>query len=342
MKRITVLAMIAMLLAFTAMPSTAQAGAEVQWKMQSFMPAASNLHKYLQDFCDLVQKATGGRMKIILFPANALFPTLKVFQNVKAGVVQMAHSSAVFYQGEWPDGIVLSPPFGSTDAMDYYAYWEYRGLKELAAPFYEKNGLMTRGRIIGNAEPIWSRVPIRSIEDFKGKKIRMSGAPAKFFTKKLGASVIMLSPGDLFTALNNGTIDACEFSAGSVDYALGLHKVTKYMIMPQYLGAAPTEFLINKKAYDALPKDIQLIFDLCCNWAELQITQKIFRDDAEAVEKMIKEGDMEVIWLPDEDVAKIRKLAVDFWINDMGTVSPFTKKAMDIYTQMAKERGLVK
>ncbi|MCF8032380.1 MAG: TRAP transporter substrate-binding protein DctP [Desulfarculaceae bacterium] len=342
MKRIIVLAMIAAFLAFAAMPSTAQAGAEVQWKMQSFMPAASNLHKYLQEFCDLVQKATNGRMKITLFPANALFPTLKVFQNVKAGVVQMAHTSAVFYQGEWPDGIVLSPPFGSTDAMDYWAYWYYRGVKELAAPFYEKNGLMTRGRIIGNAEPIWSRVPIRSIEDFKGKKIRMSGAPAKFFTKKLGASVIMLSPGDLFTALNNGTIDACEFSGGSVDYALGLHKVTKYMIMPQYLGAAPTEFLINKKAYEALPKDIKLIFDLCCDWAEVQITQKIFRDDAKAVEKMIKGGDMEVIWLPDEDVAKIRAMALDFWLNDMGAVSPFTKKAMDIYVQMAKERGLVK
>ena len=110
MKRVIILAVVAMCLAFTALPTPANAGAEVSWKMQSFMPAASNLHKYLQEFCDLVKKATGGRMEIALFPANALFPTLKVFKNVKAGVVQMAHTSAVFYQGEWPDGIVLSPP----------------------------------------------------------------------------------------------------------------------------------------------------------------------------------------------------------------------------------------
>ena len=51
---------------------------------------------------------------------------------------------------------------------------------------------------------------------------------------------------------------------------------------------------------------------------------------------MIKDGDIEVIWLPDEDVAKIRKLAVDFWMNDMGAVSPFTKKAMEIYKQIAR------
>ncbi len=342
MRRAIVLVIFAICLAFTALPHTAHAGAVVHWKMQSFMPASSNLHKYLQEFCDLVKTSTGGRMEITLFPANALFPTLKVFNNVKAGVVQIAHTSAVFYQGEWPDGIVLTPPFGSTDALDYSAYWEYRGLKELAAPFYDKNGLLTRGRIIGNAEPIWSRVPIRTIDDFKGKKIRMSGAPAKFFTEKLGASVIMLGPGDLFTALNNGTIDACEFSGGSVDYALGLHKVTNYMIMPQYLGAAPTEFLINKKAYDALPDDIKVIFDLCCDWAEMRITQKIIRDDAEAVKKMVADGDMEIIWLSDEDVAKIRKLAVDYWTEQMGSVSPVTQKAMAIYKEMAKERGLIK
>lgn len=341
MKQSVIIITLILGMAFMNLGSAMAADDVIKWKMQSFMPASSNLHQYLQEFCDKVKLETNGRLQITLFPGNSLFPNLKVFQNVKAGVVDLAHTAAIYYQGEFPESVSLTPPFGFMHSDDYYALWHYRGGRELFAEFYKKHGLITKVGISVGEEPIWSREPIRTIDDFKGKKIRMTGAAAKFFSTKLGASVTMLGPAELYTALSNGTIDACEFTGGSMDYALGLHKVTKYMILPHYLGSMGTELLINQKSYDKLPEDVRRIFNLCCTWANLEITHKMHRDNQIAIKKMMKEDNMQVIWLPDEDMKKIRALAVEYWEQELAAISPNTKRYIEIYKEIARERGLI-
>ena len=313
----------------------------IKWKMQSFMPSSSNFYKFLQEYCDKVKDETGGRMEIQLFPGGTLFPNLKVFKNIKAGVAQMAHSTTLYYQGMAPELVTQYPPFGLKNWEAPYYLWYYGGWKEILDPFYKKHGVFTAGRINLGDEPIYSRVPIRTMADFKGLKIRMSGASARFFKKKLGAATTLIGPAELYTALKLGTVDACEFTGGSMDYALGFHEVTKYIIYPTYMGAGTTEFLINKKAYDKLPEDVRKIFDLCNTWAEVHITMKTYKDNQEALKKMIKEGNMEVIWLPKKDVAKMQKLAVDFWKEDLASISPDAKKLMDLYADQAKQRGVI-
>lgn len=313
----------------------------IRWRMQSFMPATSNLHQYLQEFCDKVEVVTDGQLKITLFPGNALFPNLKVFKNLKAGVVDLAHTSVIFYAGEFPEGVVFTPPYGMESYEDNYLAMDSSGMQDLFKPFYDKHGLVKRSVFGVGREPLFSRVPIRTIADFKGKKIRMMGASAKFFADNLGVSVTQLGPGDLFTALNNGAIDATEFTGGSMDYALGLHKVTKYIIMPPYMGSGPTEFLINKRSYDRLPEDIREKFETVRIWAALYITQKLLVDDIEALKKMTVEGNMEVIWLSKEDQTKIRKMAVQYWDKELAGFSQKTKQAIEIYKSIARERGLI-
>ena len=102
------------------------------------------------------------------------------------------------------------------------------------------------------------------MKDFEGLKLRMSGAAGKFFKEKLGASVTLLPGPEVYTALKLGTIDACEFAGGQLDYDLGLHEVTNYMIMPYYIGPGLIDFLINMKAYNKLPQDVRTTFDNCC------------------------------------------------------------------------------
>ena len=321
-------------------PASVQA--KVHWRMQCYMPSTSELYKYLQEFCDKVKKETNGEMEITLYPGNALFPNLKVFKNIKAGVADMAHTVSLYYQGEFPESLALFPPFGPDRYDDMLQLLHYRGLKDLLQPFYDKHGLIIGGFISPGAEPIYSRVPIRTLADYEGKKIRMLGASAKFFTDKLGASTVRLGVGDLFPALNNGTIDAAEFSGGSQDYAVGMHKVTKYIIMPTYLRTGFTEFLINKKSYDKLPENIRKTFDLVVDWAEVHTTLKLELDNQRALKKMVSEGGMEVIWLPEEDVAKLHKMALQFWDDELATISPMTRKIIEMYKTLAKERGLIK
>ena len=341
MRRLKLLLSLMLCVGFLSL-GPASVNAKVVWRMQSYMPATSELHQYLQEFCDKLKDETNGEMEIILYPGDALFPTLKVFKNIKAGVADMAHTVSLYYPGEFPESIALFPPFGPDRYDDMLQLLYYRGLKDLLQPFYDKHGLMSRGFISPGAEPIYSRVPIRTLADYKGKKIRMLGASAKFFTDKLGASTVRLGGGDLFPALSNGTIDAAEFSGGSTDYALGMHKVTKYIIMPTYLRTGFTEFLINKKSYDKLPENIRKTFDLVVSWAEVHITLKLELDNQIALKKMVSEGGMEVIWLPEADVAKIQKMALQFWDDELATISPMTRKIIEMYKTLAEERGLVK
>ncbi|MEE4264007.1 MAG: TRAP transporter substrate-binding protein DctP [Desulfobacteraceae bacterium] len=341
MRRLKLLLSLVLCVGFLSL-GPASVNAKVLWRMQSYMPATSELHQYLQEFCDRLKDETDGEMEITLYPGNALFPNLKVFKNVQSGVVDMAQTVVLYYSGEFPEGAALLPPYGPGRYDDMLQLLYYRGLRDLIQPFYEKQGLMTLGYFHPGAEPIFSRVPIRTMADFKGKKIRMLGSSAKFFTDYLGASTVTLGGGDLFPALSNGTVDAAEFSGGSTDYALGMHRVTKYIIMPTYLQTGFTEFLINKKSYDSLPEKIRKTFDLVVSWAEVHITLKVERDNQIALKKMVEEGGMEVIWLPDEDVEKIHKMAIQFWDDELATISPMTKEIIEMYKTLAKERGLIK
>jgi len=313
----------------------------IRWKMQGFLPSTANAHKFLQDYCDKVKDATGGRMEIQLFPSDALFPNLQVFKNIKAGVAEIAHTTTLYYQGMNENLVTQYPPFGLKGWEAPYYLWYYGGWKEMLDPFYNEHGVFTAVRHSLGDEPIFSNKPIRSMADFKGLKIRMSGAAARFYKNKLGAAPTLIGPSELYTALKLGTVDACEYTAGSMDYALGIHEVTKYIIMPTYMGGGTVEFLINKKAYDSLPNDIRKIFDLCNTWAEVYLTMKIYQDNQVGIKKMIKEGNMQVIWLPKEDVAKMQKMAVEFWMEDLAAISPTSKKIMDLYLEAARERGVI-
>lgn len=313
-----------------------------KWKMQSFMPSASKTHSYLREFTENVKKATGGRLIISLFPAGALFPDVEGLKNVSAGVAEIAYNYPMFYQGIIKEAVVLTPPYGIIKYEDHYYLWYKKGWKEIMEPYYTKHNIHVAAKIGNGPEPIYSRKPIRTLQDFKGLKIRMTGAPGIFFHKKLGASVSLLPGPELYTALKLGTIDACEYSGGALDWDLGLHEVTKYIIMPYYIGNILCDFLVNKKAYDALPEDIKKAFDMACAWAETYITFNMLRDNEIAINKMVKEKGLEIIWLKDDDVKKVNELAREFWDEELAKVSPDAAKLINIYKDLARQLNIIK
>lgn len=347
MKRHRVLWILSFVIAFLlanlgAIKSEAAEGKVFKWKMQSFMPSASTTHKYLQEFCLNVNKATGGRLQISLFPAGALFPDMEGLKNVGAGVAEISYNYCQFYQGVIKEAVTLMPPFGLMTFEDHYNLWYYGGWREVMEPYYKKYNIYVPAKIGNGAEPIWSKVPIKSMQDFKGLKMRMSGAAGAFFHQKLGVSVTLLPGPELYTALKLGTIDACEYSGGILDWDLGMHEVTKYMIMPYYLGNVLCDFLVNRKAYESLPEDIRKAFDMCCSWAETYVTYSIERDNRIAKKRMVDEKGMQVIWLPDSDVAKMRELARQFWDEQLATVSPDSAKLINLYKNKAREVNIIK
>ena len=311
----------------------------IKWRMQTFAPAASPIFKNMQQFCDKVKVATNGRLEIKLFPPGSLYPDIKGLQNIKAGVVQIGHTGYPYFSSIIPEVNLMHNLYGLDRLEDYLDLWYNKGQREILQPIYHKHGVHRAASIAIGNEPIWSNKPIRSLEDFKGLKIRMAGAMAQFFSEVLGASSTQLSAGEIYTGLKLGVIEAAEFTGGSLDYALGIHEVTKYQIMPYYAGVGASEFLVNLKAYNELSDELREILDLTFLWAEIHISQSLLNDNEKAKAAM-HAGGMEIVYLNPADQKKVRELAHQWWRKRFGSHSPEAMKLSDLYEAKMREVGI--
>lgn len=321
----------------------AQPAEVIKWKMQTFMGSGSSVFARDTLFCDKVRSVTKGRLDITLFPAGALFPDLDVESAVGSGVADLSHSYCLFYQDAIPEAILFSAFFtygldGWDDGQELMQYYEVNGVK-IGDIWQEKLAEHNMKRVAAvcdsSGEPIWSNVPINSIEDFEGLKIRMTGFAGNLFSDVLGASVVLLPGSEIYTALQTGTIDATEFGSGSIDYDFGIHEVCGYRIMPAYLGESQCDYLVNLDSYGALPSDVRELFDLCCDWYGPYTVGCMRQEDKAAIRKMAEEG-METIYLPETDVAELKSIGAAYLEGFYGKISPDGDRILDIYYDYLK------
>ncbi|MGH7752896.1 MAG: TRAP transporter substrate-binding protein, partial [Gemmatimonadales bacterium] len=234
-----------------------------QWRLHTTWPKGlATLHGSAVRFADYVDQLTEGRLKIQVFAAGELIPPLQGFDAVTQGTVEAMHSAAYYWAGktaacQWFGAV----PFGlSAQGMNAWFY-EGGGLQlwdEVYAPF----GVI--GRPCGNTGTQmagWFKKKINGTQDLKGLKMRIPGLGGKVMAKA-GATVVLLAGGDIFPALERGTIDATEWVGPEDDIKLGLHQAARYHYYPGWHEPGTVEeAVVNKKAYDALPADIRHAVD---------------------------------------------------------------------------------
>lgn len=324
-------------------PEAAAPAAPVEvtkWRMQCFMPSGSVTYYCDSVFADRVSEVTGGRLEIELFGPGALFPDVDGIEAAGEGVAEIAHNYTMFYTDTIPEANTLQIPYGITNYVDFYNLLYIRGWLDTMEPLYrEQNVFFAAWVSTGIGEQIWSTKPVRTLADFEGLKLRMIGPTATFYDEYLKTSTVAMPGGEIYTALQLGTIDACEYAGGSLDYALGIHEVTSYRILPWW-AVATTEFLVNLDAYNALPDDVRAAFDLACGWNELWASTYQHHEDYIALAKMRDDWGMETIYLPDEDVAELRKMARGYW-ETLRDISPTADRLIQIHIDWATELGLL-
>ena len=247
-----------------AAPSIVTAQSTITWKMTSAYPKGSPFYMdgpgSATDLAKRVEAMSGGRMKIQVFGAGELVPAFEGFDAVRAGTVEMNHANAYFWTGKtFAAQYFTAVPFG----MNFQGMngWLYDGggqelWNEVYAPFgmiampCGNTGVQMTG---------WFKKEINTVADFKGLKMRIPGLAGKVYAA-LGVDVKVLPGGEIFPALERGVIDAAEFVGPFQDRRLGLHKAAKYYYTTGWHESATvSELLINKAAWDKLPKDLQAI-----------------------------------------------------------------------------------
>ena len=297
------------------------AQAPIKWKMQTAWNAGDTAYVCFTDFCKSVGELSEGKLVVEPFPAGAIVGTFEMFDAVKSGVFDAYHSFDVYWVGTIPACAFLSSyPFGM-DRPDQWETW-YRDLGgiEIAREAYGGQGLYYLGPIQHDDNLIHSKVPIRSFEEFKGKKIRYPGGMIADIYRAAGVSTVLLPSAEVYPALEKGVIDASDYVGAAVNYSLGFGEIAKYIIM----GPPSTPCLhqpvdlmsleVNMAKWRALPKYLQMIVEAAVDkhsWDQYAFVQKA---DIKAFDDFQKKQGVTVIRLKDSDVEKFKKFAPELWV----------------------------
>jgi len=288
--------------------ATSEPAKTYQWKMVTAWPKNyPGLGTSAERLAERVDTMSGGRLKIKVYAAGELVPALEVFDSVSRGTAELGHGAAYYWKGKVPTAqFFTSVPFGlSTNEMNAWLsrgqgqqFWE-----EAYAPFGVKPMVVgNTGMQIGG----WYNKEINSLDDLKGLKIRMPGLGGEVLSR-LGATTVNLPGGEVFTALQTGAIDATDWVSPYNDLAFGLHKAARYYYYPGWQEPqAVLELLVNQKAFDSLPADLQAILTEATRAASREMLDDYVYNNALALDQLKQQG-VELKRFPDEVLAALRE-----------------------------------
>lgn len=255
-----------------------------RWKIALSWPTTLKpLSTPALEFKKMVEEMSNGRLKIRVHGAEKHKAPLGVLDMVKAGNYEMAHSASYYWKGkDLNTPFFTSMPFMFT-VDELYAWFYYGGGLDLMQRVYEKHGVYSYpGGNTGVQMGGWFRHEIKTVDDLKGLKMRIPGFSGEIFAK-LGVIVTNLAAGELYTALDRGTIDALEWVGPGMDIRMGFNKIAPFYYTGWHEPASDTQFLINRKAFDKLPKDLQAIVKAAMQVSASRFYNEVYEDNSNAL-----------------------------------------------------------
>ncbi|HEX4942950.1 MAG TPA: TRAP transporter substrate-binding protein [Usitatibacteraceae bacterium] len=274
--------------------SRAQAAAlpEVKWRLASSFPKSlDTLFGTAEFMSKRVAACTGGKFQIQVFAAGELVPGLQVLDAVQNGTVQACHTAPYYFWGKDPAfALDCALPFG-LNARQMNAWQIFGGGLELLREFYK--GYNVHNIPCGNTGAQmggWFRKEIKTVADLKGLKFRISGYAGKIIEKQGGVPQ-QIAGGDIYPALEKGTIDAAEWVGPYDDEKLGFNKVAKYYYYPGWWEGGPQlSAYFNVKEWDKLPKEYQNIVEAACGEANSWMLAKYDAQNPAALKRLVASG----------------------------------------------------
>jgi TRAP-type mannitol/chloroaromatic compound transport system substrate-binding protein len=294
MKRRTFLKSAAVGLAATpvAAPAIAQAQPEIKWRMASSFPKSlDTLFGAAEVLTTRVSEATDGRFQIRVFAGGEIVPGLQVLDAVQAGTVECGHTASYYYIGKDPTfAFDTALPFG-LNARQQNAWVYHGGGFELMREFYKDYGVIhfpagNTGAQMGG----WFRREINTVADLNGLKFRVGGFAGQVLSK-LGVVPQQIAGGEIYPALEKGTIDAAEWVGPYDDEKLGFNKVAQYYYYPGWWEGGPQlNVYVNIAQWETLPKSYQAALQAACAESNLWMIAKYDAENMPALRRLVAGG----------------------------------------------------
>ncbi len=290
-----------------------------------------------KNFKKLAETMSNGRLKIRIDSKNKHKSAFGIFDFVKSGQYDLGHSGSYYWKGKDINTLFFtSMPFGMT-TDEQHAWFEYGGGNELMDKVYAKHGMKSViGGSTGNQMGGWFQKEINSIDDLKGLKMRIPGFAGEIMAK-VGAKPTNIPPGELYTALDRGTIDALEWVGPSLDLRMGFHKIAPYYYTGWHEPGTELQFLINLKKYNSLPKDLQTILITAMKLSAYQMYAQSEHESAKNWAIMKKDfPNIKVKTFPEPVFDALRK-ANDKLLKKLAANNPLSKEIIESQTNYLKK-----
>jgi TRAP-type mannitol/chloroaromatic compound transport system substrate-binding protein len=259
-----------------AAPAIVHAQPTIRWRCpSSFAKSLDTLFGISEVVAKRVGDLTGGKFTITPAAAGELVPAFGVLDAVQNGTVEMCHTAPYYFYGKdptWAFGTAV--PFGM-NYRQYNAWWHYGDGAKVFNAFASKSGIVSM--LTGNTGVQmggWYRKEIKTLQDLKGLKFRVGGFAGAVLSK-LGVVPQQIPAGEIYAALEKGTIDAAEWVGPYDDEKLGLSKVAKFYYTPGWWEGGPAlHTFVGQKAWDSLPPEYRAALECACNEATVLLMAK--------------------------------------------------------------------
>jgi len=293
-------------------PAKASGAAKYKWRMQTHWPTGVGYYKpFYEGFCDLVRKASGGQIDITPLPSGAIVPTTSAFEAVGRGVFQICWSFPAYWIGKVPVAGHFNGQLFSWDNMEETEIYFYQmGAMDIIKKAYAEHNLYPLPPQLTSGVAVYSKKPIRTVEDFKGLKIRSTGIPAEVF-KKAGATPVFFPGEELYQALQTGVCDAAHWGGVAAGWEMRFQEVCKYIIRPFFANITNCEIFVNLKEWNQLPDDLKMVMEnaamanaaMSCAWFTYYDYVRMKEYEEKKMGKLV--------WMNDETVKKLRQYSLE-------------------------------
>ena len=275
-----------------AAPAIAQSAPEVRWRLTSSFPKSlDTIHGAADVFAKVLAEVSDGKFQVQVFAPGEIVPGLQAADAVTNGTVECCHTASYYYWGKDPTfAFATAVPFGLNARMQNAWMYEGGGI-DLMNAFYAKYNIFgLPGGNTGAQMGGWYRKEINTPDDMKGLKMRIGGFGGKIIAK-LGVVPQQIAGGDIYPALEKGTIDATEWVGPYDDEKLGFHKVAKYYYYPGWWeGQAMLHFFINLEKWNGLPKSYQAMVKAAAHAANTAMLTRYDANNAAALKRLAQAG----------------------------------------------------
>ncbi len=327
-------------LAAGAAPAIVNAQASIRWRLASSFPKSlDTIYGGAEVFAKKVGEMTGGKFQISTHGPGELMPALGVVDGVQSGTIEMAHTAPYYFFGKDPTfALGCAIPFGLNARQTTAWMYEGNGLKLMREFYANYNMINWPGGNTGAQMGGWFRKEIKSLADMKGLKFRIGGFGGKII-ERIGGVPQNIPGGEIYQALEKGTIDAAEWVGPYDDLKLGFNKIAPNYYYPGWWEGGPQlDFFIGTKAWEALTPEYKAIVEMAASHVHVEMLAKYDYRNPAALKTLVGSG-TKLFRFPKDMMESSFKAAGDVYA-ELNTSNPAWKKIYADFSAYRRDANL--